>query len=211
MQMTILINENQKKILIKESLISDFSDIIKKNYEFTKEILKESKTQMGVNLEFLVTWGASIGGFVGPLTQFIEGKYPELTNSQITSIAIGITATFYLDNKETIKKILNKIKEDGLSEVFLTAYKKAEELKTTFLDFIDSLNLTLSKVTNMMTYTFIIPVIEKILYFVHEQGPTNDDIKQLILRMSSFGLLTVSSIVLSKIIKKMVQRFRENP
>ena len=210
MEVSILITENQKKVLIKESLINDFSDVIKRNYEFAKEILQESKTQMGVNLEFLITWGASIGGFVGPLTQFIEGKYPELTPAQLTSIAIGITATFYLDNKETIKKILNKIKEDGLSEVFLSAFKKGEELKTTFLDFIESLNLTLSKVTNMMTYTFIIPVIEKVLHFVHEQNPTSEDIKQLIYRMSSFGLLTVSSIALSKIIKKMIDRFREN-
>ena len=100
----------QKKILITESLINDFSNIIKKNYQFASEILKQSKEQMGTNLEFLITWGASIGGFVGPLSRFVEGQYPSLTQVEITSISIGIVATFFLDNKDSIKKILNKIK-----------------------------------------------------------------------------------------------------
>ncbi len=100
--MSVIINENQKKILIKESLIKDISDTVKNNFEFAKEILQASKEQMGINLQFLLTWGASIGGFVGPLTQFVEGENPELTPTQITSIMIGITATYYLDNKKTI-------------------------------------------------------------------------------------------------------------
>ena len=112
MQLSVIINESQKKILIKESLLKDVSDTIKNNFEFAKEIIQASKEQMGINLQFLVTWGASIGGFVGPLTQFVEGQHPELTPTQITSIMIGITATYYLDNKNTIREILSKIKDE---------------------------------------------------------------------------------------------------
>jgi len=209
MQMSVLINENQKKILIKESLIKDIGDTVKNNFEFAKEILQASKEQMGINLQFLLTWGASIGGFVGPLTQFVEGENPELTPTQVTSIMIGITATYYLDNKKTIYEILKKIKEDGLGEVFVKTIKKAEKLKSSFLSFIESLNLTFHKVSNMMTYTFIIPLVEKILQMSQGGEITDQDIRQLALRIGSFGLLTVSSIAVVSLLKKMVKRFRD--
>jgi hypothetical protein len=209
MQMSVIINENQKKILIKESLIKDISDTVKNNFEFAKEILQASKEQMGINLQFLLTWGASIGGFVGPLTQFVEGENPELTPTQITSIMIGITATYYLDNKKTIYEILKKIKEDGLGEVFVKTLKKAEKLKSSFLSFIESLNLTFHKVSNMMTYTFIIPLVEKILQMSQGGEITDQDIRQLALRIGSFGLLTVSSIAVVSLVKRMVKRFRD--
>ncbi len=207
--MSVIINENQKKILIKESLIKDISDTVKNNFEFAKEILQASKEQMGINLQFLLTWGASIGGFVGPLTQFVEGENPELTPTQVTSIMIGITATYYLDNKKTIYEILKKIKEDGLGEVFVKTLKKAEKLKSSFLSFIESLNLTFHKVSNMMTYTFIIPLVEKILQMSQGGEITDQDIRQLALRIGSFGLLTVSSIAVVSLLKKMVKRFRD--
>lgn len=207
--MSVIINENQKKILIKESLIKDISDTVKNNFEFAKEILQASKEQMGINLQFLLTWGASIGGFVGPLTQFVEGENPELTPTQITSIMIGITATYYLDNKKTIYEILKKIKEDGLGEVFVKTLKKAEKLKSSFLSFIESLNLTFHKVSNMMTYTFIIPLVEKILQLSQSGEISDQDIRQLALRIGSFGLLTVSSIAVVNLVKRMVKRFRD--
>ena len=98
--MSVLITEHQRKVLITESLSDDFAETIKKNYQMASEILKESKEQMGLNLQFMMTWGASIGGFVGPLTDFIEGRFPELNSIQVTSILIGIISTFYLDNKK---------------------------------------------------------------------------------------------------------------
>lgn len=209
MEVSILITENQKRLLLKESLLKDVSEVIKNNYEVASEILKSSKEQMGVNLQFLLTWGASIGGFVGPLTQFVEGRNPELTSTQITSIMIGVIATFYLDNRETILKIVRKLKDDGLLEVYKETVNKGKELKKSFVRFIESLNMTLHKVTNMMTYTFIIPLVEKILSMSQSGEITNDDIKQLSMRIASFGLLTVSSITVVTLIKRMVNRFKQ--
>ncbi len=208
--MSVLITEHQRKVLITESLVEDFGNVIKNNYRLATEILKESKEQMGVNLQFMMTWGASIGGFVGPLTDFIEGRYPELNSVQVTSILIGIVATFYLDNKKIISQILEKIKEQGLSEYFKEVFNKANELKNSFLSFVESLNLTFHKVTNMMTYTFIIPLVEKLLTIAQTGQLDDGDLKQLAMRISSFGLLTVSSIGIVKLVKKMVNRFRNN-
>ena len=92
--MSVLITEHQRKVLITESLSDDFAETIKKNYQMASEILKESKEQMGLNLQFMMTWGASIGGFVGPLTDFIEGRFPELNSAQITYVVDSINQFF---------------------------------------------------------------------------------------------------------------------
>jgi hypothetical protein len=109
-----------------------------------------------------------------------------------------------------ISSILEKIKEKGLSEYFKEVFTKAKELKDSFLTFIESLNLTFHKVTNMMTYTFIIPLVEKLIGIAQTGQLDEADLKQLALRISSFGLLTVSSIGIVKLVKKMVNRFRGN-
>ena len=208
--MSVLITEQQRKVLITESFGDEFARVMKNNYKIASDILQESKEQMGINLQFMMTWGASIGGFVGPLSDFIAGKYPELNSVQVTSILIGIVATFYLDNKKMISAILLKIKEKGLSEYFKDVFTKAEELKNSFLNFIESLNLTFHKVTNMMTYTFIIPLVERLISIAQTGQIDDGDLRQLGMRVASFGLLTISSITIVKFIKKLVARFRGN-
>lgn len=210
MNVTLIITENQKKMLLSESLFEDFNNVIKSNFQFASEVINSSKEQMGINLKFLLTWGASIGGFVGPLNQFIQGVKPELTSVQVTSLLIGVIATHFLDNKNTILKIINKIKDDGLISEFNILYKKSKELKESFLNFIESLNITFHKMSNMMSYAFIIPLIEKLLVMAQNEELNTEDIKILSLRISSFGLLTMSSIAVTKLVNKIIKRFREN-
>ena len=62
----------------------------------------------------------------------------------------------------------------------------------------------------MMTYTFIIPLVEKLIGIAQTGQLDDGDLKQLALRISSFGLLTVSSIGIVKLVKKMVNRFKGN-
>ena len=207
MNKTILINEGQKKLILKESINDSFGEIIKGSYEFTKKIIKMSSEQMGVNLEFLLTWGASIGGFVGPLNDFIAGKFPELSDMELSLIITGVISLYYIDNKETVKKILGKIKEVGLYDEFGVLLKKSGELKSTFVDFITSLNITLHKVTNIMSYAFIIPIIPIIYESVSSGVISSSDYKEIALRLGSFGLLTVAGVLVRELFGKLIKRF----
>jgi len=207
MNKTILINEGQKKLILKESINDSFGEIIKGSYEFTKKIIKMSSEQMGMNLEFLLTWGASIGGFVGPLNDFIAGKFPELSDMELSLIITGVISLYYIDNKETVKKILGKIKEVGLYDEFGVLLKKSGELKSTFVDFITSLNITLHKVTNIMSYAFIIPIIPIIYESVNSGVISSSDYKEIALRLGSFGLLTVAGVLVRELFGKLIKRF----
>jgi hypothetical protein len=161
-----------------------------------------------VNLEFLVTWGASIGGFVGPLNDYIQGKYPEVSKMDLNLILTGIISMYYLDNKDLIKRVISKIKERGLSDIFSVVVRKSEEFKSVFFEFISSLNLTLHKVSNIMSYTFILPIIPMLFQLAQGDEFNQNDIRQISMRLAGFGLLTVSGGIIREIFTKIINRFK---
>lgn len=209
MSISILISESQKKKILLEASGGQFVDVIKKNYNRVKEIIQESSEQIGLNLQFLITWGASIGGFVGPVEDFVRGEFPEINDLQISLILTGVIASYYIDNKEMINKIFIKIKEEGLSEVFKKVLNKTDTFLSVFLDFISSLGVTFHKITNMLSYTFIIPLLGTLYNVSKNMSITSQEINELVLRISSFGLLTVSGIIVKQLVTKIVKRFKE--
>ena len=67
------------------------------------------------------------------------------------------------NNKEKLSKLLGIIKERGLVTSFNEMLEKTDELKNTFLSFVDSLKVTGHKMSGMLAYTFIIPFLSKLI------------------------------------------------
>ena len=194
-------------MILSESFTSDFQNLIKKNYDFVKKIILETQKQIGVNLEFLLGWGASIGGFVGPINDFIQDRHPELTDIQLSLIITGVISTYYIDNKKTIKKIYQKIMDEGLGDVMESVLKKSDELQKTFIKFIYSLGITLHKVTNIMSYSFIIPILPMMYEIASKGDIVEKDMVEIGKRIAGFAILTISGIVLKELIFKILRRF----
>jgi hypothetical protein len=208
MAITIIITESQKKRILKEGGGGgNFSEIIKKNYDLVKDIISKSSSQIGLNLEFLITWGASIGGFVGPLNDFIASREPEFSDLEVSLILTGIISTYYIDNKTLVNKVLTHLKEKGLYESYKKYLRKSRELKKVFSEFIESLGVTLHKVTNILSYTFILPLLP-MLYDMAKNDVTSSSIKELITRLMGFGVLTVSGIIVKELVTKIIKRFK---
>ena len=205
--MRIIITESQKRMLILENIGDELGSIIKQNAERVKKLVSEVQNQIGMNLQFLLTWGAGIGGFMGPVEDFIRGRFPELTDIQVFLIILGVISTHLIENKELNKKILDKINEDGILKQFKVSSKKTSELKSVFYDFVQSLGVTFHRITNMLSYTFIIPIIPMIYQMVTDGLVTNSDLKSLATRVIAFTGLTISGILSKDLITKMVRRF----
>jgi hypothetical protein len=206
--MRIIITESQKRMILLENIGDDLGSIIKQNAERVKKLVSEVQTQIGMNLQFLLTWGAGIGGFMGPVEDFVRGRFPELTDLQVFLIILGVISTHLIENKELNKKILDKIKEDGILKQFKISSKKTNELKSVFSDFVESLGVTFHRITNMLSYTFIIPIIPMIYQMVTDGLVTNSDLKSLATRVIAFTGLTISGILFKDLITKMVRRFK---
>jgi len=112
--MDFLINESQLRLILQEQDENNMSGDMKEMYSFTKNLVEKVKKIYGLNLRLLLTWGASVGGFVLPLSEFIKTGRFNLTEEQQILILAGVACTFFYDNSRTLKLLLKKIKSEGL-------------------------------------------------------------------------------------------------
>lgn len=205
--MEFLITESQLKLILQEQDQSKMSDYMKEMYSYTKNLVDKSKKIYGFNLKLLLTWGASIGGFVLPLDNFIKTGRFELNDVEQTLILIGIACSIFYDNSRTLKLIYKKIKEHGLEDVFKEVLVKSKNLKISFSRFLSSANVTVSSSLDLLAYSFLIPIITDILDASVNGGNIEIMSKTIAKRLIASGVVIVSQVFLSETIKKLIKKF----
>ena len=205
--MEFLITESQLKLILQEQDQSKMSDYMKEMYSYTKNLVEKSKKIYGLNLKLLLTWGASIGGFVLPLDNFIKTGRFELNDVEQTLILIGIACSIFYDNSRTLKLIYKKIKENGLEDVFKEVLVKSKNLKSSLLRFLSSVNVTVSSSLDLLAYSFLIPIITDILDASVNGGDIEIMSKTIAKRLIASGVVIVSQVFLSETIKKLIKKF----
>ena len=202
----VVITESQKKLLI-ESVSDDIKNIQEQSIELTKKILSDTKKQTGVNLEMLLTWGASIGGFMSPVTQWLQGKNPELSDMDISLITTAVVCVIFYQNKQVISKLSEEIKERGLTDLFRLALKKSKDLEKVLLNFMNSLNITTFNLLSMLSYAFLVPLLPMIFDMVHNNHFTSHDVEMVAKSIAGFGMVTTGSNLLKNLLTKIFKRF----
>jgi len=207
MKMNILITESQERMILNESIGREFGNILRQNSDIGKLINSQIKEITGNDKIGLLTFGASIGGLMGPVGDFLEGKYPGMNDIEISLLLTGVLATFFYSSPKLIEKIKSKISEKNLDSEFEVALSKTQELKDTFFDFMESLNLTLFKVSNVLGFAFLIPLLPYI-HQLSEGKLSIMDINKIVTILLSYGVRTITSSTLKEIMVKLIKRFR---
>ncbi len=200
----IIINESQSKLLLSEDVMDRISSTVDKTYNYGKSIIKQASEITKIDLKFLSTWGAAIGGFLAPMNDIIEGEYPEIGDENKILILLAVVLTFFFENQVQLKKITEKIREEGLGDVLLQVIYKAEVLRNAFVSFVNSLSFTVGKLSNMMSYCFLIPIIPIIINM--GQNFQYISIDELVKRVLAYGLMTMSGLALRDVLKKLAKR-----
>ena len=179
-----------------------------KSENLTKQIVRDSKQKFKLDSSFLLTWGAVLGGFMNPVAQFLNGKHPELTSTDISLISLGVIMTYFFSNTDKLRTVLDLIRKNGLVNEFDEALQKAGALKDAFVEFMRSLGVLISSVGNMLAYTFLMPLLPTLLT-MSQSGITEAKLQFLVKSIMGYVGLITSSTALQKIIEKMVNRFKD--
>jgi hypothetical protein len=205
--MDIIVSEIQKKQLILESRNNLISQTLKKSKVFAKTVIEKSENQTGLDLRFLLTWGTTIGGIMQPLNEFISGEFPTFNESDISLIIVGVVSIVFFNNENVFNKLIKIIKEKGLFDAFKSAMKKTSELKNVFFNFIESLNITVHKLSNIVSYAFLIPIIPMIYEISKDTHISPYNLELITKRIVSAITVTISGVALKEIISKLLKRF----
>ena len=207
MKKSVLITERQRKRIILENVSDRITSEIESGYGLVKDVLSKSAKQYNLDVQFLLTWGATIGGIIGPLNDYITGLNHPFTDEQVCLVLTGVIASLYYDNQKVIDKITDTIKKEGLLSLYTKTLKKGKELKNVFVKLIDSLNITAHKFTNIISYAFLIPILS-ILYNISSEDFTSSDVNEIVKRIMAAGLVTISGNLLKEVITKILNRFK---
>lgn len=207
--MNYLISESQMEVILEQSMREKLSDNMQKLSDVTKKVIDDVWSVYKLNFKFLLTWGASIGGMIGPLKSWIEGNIPNLTQHEISLLVLGTIAQYYYDNERKLKLLYKKIEDNGLRSELEISQIKADELKRKFTSFISSLGLTTTSMLNTMSYAFLLPVLEDI-YLLSSGSDNNQVLLGLITkRLVASGAMIVTGATLTALLKKLVNKFQE--
>jgi hypothetical protein len=202
------ITEEQRKSLLLESISNDIKDIQEESVSFVSKVINDTKEQIGVNLSMLLTWGASIGGFISPVMKWLQGVNPELSDTDISLIATSIICVLFYENKKTFKQLVNELKKRKIYKDFKLSLNKSLELRDAFFGFLKSLNVSVHTVSNMLSYAFLVPILPIVFNMVQTNEITPKDINMLVRSIASFGLITLGGNYIKTLFDKIIERFK---
>lgn len=205
--MEIILTESQYIKLLLERNETKIASVFEKSKNITRKVLSDVKEQYKVDFTSAGTWGAVIGGFIGPIIEYMNGRYTNLSESDITLIVFGIILTFFSSNTEKLNKVLQLIKEKGIITFFDRAMLKAWDLKDAFFGFLESLNITMSKVSNMISYCFLIPLVPMLKEMVGF-NLTQEQIDLIVVGVTHWLGLSFGSKYIEQIVKSIIRRFK---
>lgn len=207
MQNKFVISESQKIFLLKESTKDKLDSKLEKSMKLTNKIVEDTLKTTGLDFTFLLTWGAGIGGFFGPVEDFISGKFPSFSSTDVSLILVALITTYFTENKEQLSELIKKLKEKNLFSAFLESKEKVNELILSFNNFMSSVGVTIDKLRKMLSYTFIIPILPLLINAWDTGALTYEDYSEIGLRLVSYGVLTLGSEAVVNLVKKIFGRF----
>ncbi len=207
--MEFLITESQLQLILSEQKNDDnLSGSLKRMKSFTNNMVSKVLKTYDINLKMFLTWGTSIAGLVMPLNEFLRTGNFNLTESERYLVLSGIAFLIFFEGKRGINKLLSKIKEEGLEEVFDATLLKAYQLKDSFATFLRSTRVITSQVLEIVSYAFLIPIIGDI----QELASSSSDVRQTSLiiaeRLAASGVVLLSKEILFLMFKKLIKRLQ---
>ncbi len=206
--MDFLISEQQLRIILQEQDKSKMTDYMKELYSFTTNVVNKVAKKYELNLKMLMTWGTAVGGLLMPLDRYLMSGNFEMSDSERFLVLAGVASIIFFENKRIVSKIIKKIKDEELEDIFDVSLNKAVELKNTFFEFLNSLNLSISTFIDIMAYSFLLPILTDIHSVATNVTDVNEAAMMISKRLLASGVVAGGGTLLNSIIKKLIKRFK---
>ena len=208
--MKVYITDLQRKKLIIESISNDIEDVSNESKKLGDSILDEVKKQTNLDLGILLSWSASIGGFMSPLNDIIQGKFPEFSDSDRFLILSGLLFSVLYQNKKYFNEIKDKLVHNGLYQFFLDLLPKAERIKDNFLSFLNSVGIYIDNIAKIIGFTFVIPILPIIYSLVSQSDNFSLSVDEIVKRILMYLTTVTTGVTIKKFITKVVSKMKKD-
>lgn len=206
--MDFIINKNQLNLILEENEKDKLVNNLKILNDFSKDLISDTSKTFLINTKIFITWGTSIAGFLYPVDNFIRTNYVDISDTNRNLILIGVFMMLFFNTREDTRRIVNKIFRLGFKNEFKQIFKKSKELRDSFKSFLRGLNITVDQTVELISYSFLIPIVGDITSILNDPSTTAENIELIAKRILGSGLVSLGYNSLKLILKRLSVIFR---
>ena len=200
--MKITITEEQYKLILEESFVDKVKEKLEQFKNLTEKVISDLKQSYNFHIKFGLTYGAGIGAVIGPITNFLNGRYPEIDSHQINMLAVAAIMIVFFENKE-INKIEQKISEQNLENELAEAVNFTSFFSKKFSKFFNVLGASIHRASDIVSYAFLLPLLTE-MYQLMSNGLGSLDYELI----SKSILYATGIMISSNLLKRMIDNMR---
>jgi DNA-binding protein len=195
--MKVILTESQYKKLLKEQYKDSVSNTLSKISDFTFNVIKDASNQLKFDFRFLLTYGAGIGAILQSVFDYLQGTFTNLDTNQIAGLTVMAIAVVFYENKD-LKELLNKMRGNELSN----AISYTEKIKNKFSHLLKVLGLSIHRTSNIVSYSFLVPVLSILIDVVTKHGIDSEQFEMLLEALSTSALIAIPGVAIRDVLIK---------
>lgn len=194
-KMKVILTESQYKRLLKENFDQKISSSLSRMHEFSKKVVSDASMQLRFDFRFLVTYGAGIGAILQSVFEYLEGNFSGLDDTQIAGLAVMAVGVVFYENKDLRKpeSIINSL---GLDKELESAVSFTDKLKLKFSHLLKLLGMSTHRVSNIVSYSFLIPILSIVIEIVTKHGVDSTQFETLLESLMTSGVIAIGGVAL---------------
>lgn len=199
--MKVVLTEEQYRRILKEDYNDKISSSLMKLHDFSKKVVSDAARQLKFDFRFLISYGAGIGAILQSVFEYLDGNFNGLDDTQIAGLAVMAVGVVFFENKD-LKSALSKVNDMGLNDELDQAVAYTEKLKSKFSYLLKLLGMSIQRVSNIVSYSFLIPILSIVIEIVTKHGADSTQFQMLIESLLTSGLIAVEGVALRDVLLK---------
>ena len=208
--MKVILTENQFNTLLKENYKEKIGGSLMNLNKFSNKVVRDASNQLKFDFRFLVTYGAGIGAILQSVFDYLEGNFTGLSETQLAGLAVMAVGVVFFENKD-LKSQVQNIEDMGLSSELDNVVSYTQNLKNKFSNLLKVLGLSIHRTSNIISYSFLIPLFSIIIEIVTLHGVDSSQFSMLIESLLTSGLIAVEGVALRDILMRAGDIISRNP
>ena len=157
-----------------EEILMDVPDRVNEQYpeqEPTKSLFQKTLGDMGIQLQFVGTFGFGISGMFGMVKDVLEGQYPSLSEGEIILIFLSALSYLSINTIKDIQKIREEVKGRDLGGYVNKVVELLKDFENISLKILEKAGFTMSSLSELLGYTFLlVPILDITNRIIGEVG-----------------------------------------
>jgi len=169
-------------------------------------VFQKTLKDMGVQLQFVGTFGFGISGMFGMVKDVLEGRYPSLSEGEIILIFLSGLSYLSINLVKDLKEVREEIDKRGLKEYVNKAVELLKDFENISLKVVEKAGYTISSLAELLGYTFLlVPILDVTNKLIQENG---FDVVSLASYLKG-ALISVGIFYIRNLFNSLVLRLRE--